>query len=281
MRARKAVRRALQNQMEGRGFSFVEVLSACPTGWKATPQEAIQWVENQLMPIFPVGVYKESAGGTTPHSLGDGMEQPLPATVFEDSGASRRHAVGSLAKGELRDEALKISGFGGQGVLFTGIAMAEAGMREGLQVSWIPSYGPEMRGGTAHCHVRLALEAIASPLINRPSTLLAFNEPSMERFAPDLLPGGLLLLNSSMILKSPERSDIKVIMVPATELAHNLGNPKVANMVMIGAYLEETHALDPESILAALSEHGMKSDILALNRRALEAGRQLVSTPVR
>jgi 2-oxoglutarate ferredoxin oxidoreductase subunit gamma len=173
---------------------------------------------------------------------------------------------------------MKICGFGGQGVLFAGIALAEAGMREGLEVSWIPSYGPEMRGGTAHCHVRLSLERIASPLVNRPSVVLAFNEPSVERFGPEVMPGGLLVVNSSMVRKKPERSDIKILWVPATDAAKDAGNPKVANMVMVGALLQETRALEPESVLSSLSEHGLRPDLIKINRVALQIGRGLVAS---
>ncbi len=275
MKARKAVRRALQNQMDGLGFSFVEVLSGCPTGWKLTPQEAIQWVQKTMIPIFPLGVYKDrTAAARAAASTASPVPKP-PAGLPETQPAI---AAGALAQGQLPPVSMKVSGFGGQGVLFMGIALAEGGMREGLQVSFIPSYGPEMRGGTAHCHVRLSLDAIASPLINRPSSVIAFNEPSVERFAPEILPGGLLMLNSSMVKKGPDRKDIKVVWVPATEAANDLGNAKVANMVMLGAYLQETRALEPESILASLTEHGMRPDLLKFNRLALQVGRGLVAS---
>ncbi len=276
MKARKAVRRALQNQVDGRGFSFVEVIASCPTGWKLPPQEAIKWVEKTMLPIFPLGVYKDRASavreavpaaGAGKTSAGAAVEEARPVIV-----------PGALARGEYGPVSMKVSGFGGQGILFMGIALAEAGMREGLQVSFIPSYGPEMRGGTAHCHVRLSRDAIASPLINRPSAVVAFNEPSVERFGSELLPGGLLMLNSSMVKSAPDRKDIKIVWVPATEAANDLGNAKVANMVMLGAYLQETHALDPESILASLSEHGMRPDLLKFNRLALQVGRGLVAS---
>ncbi len=135
-----------------------------------------------------------------------------------------------------------------------------------------------MRGGTAHCHVRLSPEAIASPLINRPTMVMAFNEPSVERFEPEILPGGLMMLNSSMIKTRPQRSDIKIVWVPATEAAKDIGNPKVGNMVMLGAFLQETRALDPESILSALVEHGMRPELLQVNRLALQVGRGLIAS---
>jgi 2-oxoisovalerate ferredoxin oxidoreductase beta subunit len=276
MRARKAVRRALQTQIDGLGFSFVEVLTACPTGWKMTPPDAVQWVEKVMFPVFPQGVYKEkkSSGTSAPQAAAikaGGAHGESPATADDPV-----IKPGALARGEMPPVAMKLSGFGGQGILFAGVALAEAGMREGLQVSWIPSYGPEMRGGTAHCHVRLSSESIPSPLINRPSVVMAFNEPSAEKFAPELLPGGLLMVNSSLVKKASDRKDIHILWVPATEAANGVGNPKVANMVMLGAYLEATHAMDPESILLALKEHGMRPNLLDVNRKALQAGRDLV-----
>jgi 2-oxoisovalerate ferredoxin oxidoreductase beta subunit len=273
MRARKAVRRALQNQVEGKGFSFVEVLSACPTGWHLAPPDAIKWVESKMVPAFPPGVFR------------DGSRVPAPATswVGKDRPPNSAEAApaltpGAVARGESPDVALKISGFGGQGVLFAGIALAEAGMREGLQVSWIPSYGPEMRGGTAHCHVRLSRSTIASPLINRPTALMAFNAPSVERFAPEILPGGVLMVNSSMVQHVPELPAIRVVSVPAVDIANRIGSPKVANVVMLGAYLAATGALNADHIVVALREHGMRPDLLELNRKALQAGEEFVRT---
>jgi 2-oxoisovalerate ferredoxin oxidoreductase beta subunit len=276
MRARKALRRVIQNQIEGRGFSFVEVLSSCPTNWKMTPQEAVKFLENQMIPIFPLGVFKERAGGgaKTAASAGEKARQEInvslaPSAILQTPGA--------LARGEAPPVALKISGFGGQGILFMGIALAEAGMKEGLQVSWIPSYGAEMRGGTAHCHVRLSRESIPSPLISRPSTVIAFNEPSVEKFAPEILPGGQLFVNSSMVRTIPARADIEAIPIPALEAANELGNAKVANMVMLGAYLRKTGILNPESVLSSLADHGMREDLVMFNKRALEIGRELAA----
>jgi 2-oxoglutarate ferredoxin oxidoreductase subunit gamma len=107
--------------------------------------------------------------------------------------------------------------------------------------------------------------------------VLAFNEPSVDKFLPELLPGGLLMVNSSMMTKVPERSDVRILAVPATETAKNLGNPKVANMVMLGAYIGSTGAVHAESILSSLAEHGMRAELVQANREALEAGRGLVS----
>ena len=279
MRARKAVRRALQTQIDGLGFSFVEVLTACPTGWKMNPPDAIQWVEKTMFPIFPPGLYREKKtdGASAPQVAEGKSADSQRKKEGEHAAAAPAIESGDLAHGKMPPVSMKISGFGGQGILFAGVALAEAGMREGLQVSWIPSYGPEMRGGTAHCHVRLSSESIPSPLINRPSTVMAFNEPSADKFAPELLPGGLLLVNSSMVKKASDRADIRILWIPATETANSVGSPKIANMVMLGAYLAATRAMNPESILLALSAHGMRPDLLDLNRKALQAGSDLAN----
>jgi len=277
MRTRKAVRKALQNQMDGRGFSFVEILAACPSGWHVTPQEAIHWVEKNMFPIFPLKVFRDREEG-----VADASAPSVPRPVSVREGASETPAqpaagAGAVSCGEISEVAMILSGFGGQGVLFSGLALAEGGLREGLQVSWIPSYGPEMRGGTAHCHVRLSREPIASPLINRPYSLMAFNQPSVEKFAPGLLPGGLLLVNSSMVTDVPERTDIQIVRVAAYEAASEMGNVKLANMVMLGAYLEVTRAVEQESILSAFAENGMRPEILKGNREGIVTGRRLVS----
>jgi 2-oxoisovalerate ferredoxin oxidoreductase beta subunit len=276
MRARKAVRRALQCQIEGRGFSLVEVLSSCPTGWKVSPEEAIHWVEKNLFPIFPLKLYREKKGNGTGASPAPSERPGKKAARAAASIAVEPSGRGAIAEGSLDEVSMKISGFGGQGILFAGIALAEAGMREGLQVSWIPSYGPEMRGGTAHCHVKLSSQSIASPLISRPSTVIVFNEPSLERFGGELLPGGLLMLNSSMVTSKPSRNDVRIVEVPATDAAKEVGNPKVANMIMLGAYLQVTKAVTEESILASLGAHGMRPELMEINRKALQTGRELV-----
>jgi 2-oxoisovalerate ferredoxin oxidoreductase beta subunit len=277
MRARKAVRRAFQNQIDKRGFSLVEVLTACPSGWKVPPQEAIHWVEKYMIPVFPLKVFKDcDPKAQIPAAPPKAQALPKPAESPEPETDST-HAMGGVARGELQDVAMTLSGFGGQGVLFSGLALAEGAVRENLQVSWIPSYGPEMRGGTAHCHVRLSRNPIASPWISRPTSLMAFNQPSVEKFAQRILPGGLLLVNSSMVEDLPDRSDIQIVRVPAYETAVSLGSVKSANMIMLGAYLEVTRAVDQASILSAFTEQGMKPALLKINREAIEAGRKIAS----
>ena len=142
----------------------------------------------------------------------------------------------------------KVAGFGGQGVLLLGLVLAQAGMLARRQVSWIPSYGPEMRGGTANCSVTISDEEIGSPLIEHPTALVAMNGPSLEKFGDDVAPGGTIFYNSSMIDKAPTRGDVTSIPVPANEIADRLGNPRVANMVMLGAMLASGCVLSKEAV---------------------------------
>ena len=270
MAARKAIRKAIKNQIDGRGFSFVEVLSTCPSGWKVSPREAIHWVEKNMMPIFPLQVFRDI----------DRSNEicPLPAeTSTREKSAVNEAAVKTYAADEkFEDVSLILSGFGGQGVLFSGIILAEGAVREGLETTWIPSYGPEMRGGTAHCHLRLSRSRIASPMITKPSAVIAFNQPSVEKFAASIVPGGLLVVNSSMVTELPNRKDIKIYKVPAYETAAAVGNPKGVNMVLLGAYIESSRSVRAESIHTAFIESGIKPNMVEINMKAIEAGRQIV-----
>ena len=140
-------------------------------------------------------------------------------------------------------EEILIAGFGGQGVMSMGQLIAYAGMTEGKFVSWLPSYGPEQRGGTANCAVVVSEEQVGSPLVSRPTTAIVLNNPSYEKFEPMVRAGGLLVVNSSLISKMSARTDIRVLNIDATDKANELGNPKIANMVLLGAFLEETGIL--------------------------------------
>ena len=167
-----------------------------------------------------------------------------------------------------------VAGFGGQGVLFTGQLLAYAALAEGREVSFIPSYGPEMRGGTAHCAVVISDEEISSPLVEEPGAALVFNLPSLARFEPRVKPGGLLLLNSSLVHRPVQRNDLLVCRVPASEIAAGLGLDRVANMVMLGAYLALSRAVSPETVRRLLEEKifARSPQLLEVNRQALEAG---------
>lgn len=174
-------------------------------------------------------------------------------------------------------EEILIAGFGGQGVMSMGQLIAYAGMKEGKCVSWLPSYGPEQRGGTANCAVVISREQVGSPLVSLPTTAIVLNNPSYEKFESTVRPGGLLIVNASLISKESQRTDIKVLNIKATDLANELGNPRVANMILLGAFLEETGLLSDSSILGALEKvlSPEKHYLLEINQRAVELGRSI------
>ncbi|MFZ5951402.1 MAG: 2-oxoacid:acceptor oxidoreductase family protein [Candidatus Rifleibacteriota bacterium] len=171
-------------------------------------------------------------------------------------------------------ERIILAGFGGQGILFLGKVLAETGMRAGKNVSWIPSYGPEMRGGTANCTVILSENEIASPMVTVPDTVIAMNRPSVAKFNLKIKAGGMLMYNSSLIERQEFRDDIRLVEIPASDIAEELGNGKVANLVMAGAYAKFSKLFTVEDLFKALPDlmPGSKKELLEINRAAIEKG---------
>jgi 2-oxoglutarate ferredoxin oxidoreductase subunit gamma len=174
-------------------------------------------------------------------------------------------------------EEIIIAGFGGQGVMVAGQVLAHAGMDEGKQVAWIPSYGPEMRGGTANCTVIIADDEVGSPIVTNPGIAIVMNRPSLDKYEPLVRPGGLLLYNSSIIARRPERADIRVVAIPANDEAAALGNTRLANSIMLGALLGLTNMVPLETVVNSLQEvlGARHQDMVAMNRRALQRGGEL------
>jgi 2-oxoglutarate ferredoxin oxidoreductase subunit gamma len=175
-------------------------------------------------------------------------------------------------------EELVIAGFGGQGVLLSGKLLAHAAMEQGLQVTYMPSYGPEVRGGTANCMVIMAGEPIACPIISRPDAAIVMNQASLDRFGPKLKPGGLIVLNSSLVKTPSARSDIEVVSIPADEIAVKLGAPRSANMVALGCYLQKRNIMTPQHLSDCLKFVLAKRhlDTIAVNQQAIEAGAKFI-----
>lgn len=172
-----------------------------------------------------------------------------------------------------------ISGFGGQGGLAIGKNLAEAGMAEGLNVTWAPSYGPEMRGGTANCSVVLSDKPVGSPVFAHPTDLIALNEPSLEKFEAGVVPGGLVFVNCDVVTDKVTRTDLTAYYIPCSKIAEEVGNPKVSNMVMLGAYVAGTKILKPETIEQMIQEifAGPKAKFIPLNIEAFRRGMACVS----
>ena len=177
-------------------------------------------------------------------------------------------------------EKVIMAGFGGQGVMSMGQLLAYAGMIDNKQVSWLPAYGPEMRGGTANCSVIVSDQLVGSPIITQDATCaIVMNLPSMLKFEKSLVPGGKLLINASLVDREPTRKDIEIHYVPANAIAdEKIGNPKVANMVMLGAYLELTHTVPVDTVVEALKKvYGVgKEQFIPLNQKAMQEGAKAV-----
>ena len=170
------------------------------------------------------------------------------------------------------------AGFGGQGVLFAGKALAFAGMDAKMQISWLPSYGPEMRGGTANCSVILSDDPIGSPLVLAPDVLIAMNKPSLEKFEQKVAPGGLIVLDSFLIDKKVSRSDVTAIYIPAKQMAEEAQCGKLGNMIMLGAMLQKTKLLSVEAVKQSLAAHtpASRHELLLRNQSMLDMGCQFV-----
>ncbi|MBA3914105.1 MAG: 2-oxoacid:acceptor oxidoreductase family protein [Acidobacteriales bacterium] len=274
MKARRAVRKALQLQLDGAGFTFVEILSPCPTIWGKDPLESRKWINEVMVPNFPLNVFRDRkpevavADPPPQHSVPDvlGISPKIDGAHHEV-----RHAH------HFKNFTVKVAGFGGQGVLLMGQLLTEMGMREGLEVSWLPSYGPEMRSGSAHCHVSLSKERIGSPLISHPDVLVAMNELSLRKFGPQVAPGGSILYNQHVLPRDFSVDPrVHVVCIPASEIADKIGSTKVMNIIMLGALLEETECLSSSTALDVIESKVRKVELLEANRTALAAGRHFV-----
>lgn len=168
------------------------------------------------------------------------------------------------------------AGFGGQGILSMAKFLAYAGMDSGLNVSWLPSYGPEMRGGTCNCSVILTDSEVGSPIVADADTVIVMNRPSLDKFENSIRPNGLLIMDSDLVTRTPEREDIQVVSIPAQTIAEELGSKKIANMVLLGALVAKTGIVSMEELLSALKSHG-KESFYEVNRKALEKGAEFVA----
>ena len=279
MQAARAIKKAMENQVRGLGFSLIEVLSPCPTLFKMTPVEAQHWVRDVMEKTFPLGVFRDRTKEAQPRAL------PEAAPALDRIPQILGVANEDLPEGNpgVQDEtaadlnlAVRVAGFGGQGVLLLGEVLAEAGLDAGLEVSWLPSYGPEMRSGTSNCHVRLSRRVIDSPMVTKPNVLVAMNEPALRKFVKSVPAGGWILYNGEEFPADCEQPGVQVLARPFTEIADALGNARAGNMVMLGALLEMTGVLRDVNIDAALKRLVKNPRWTELNRRALERGRELM-----
>ncbi len=234
---RKLIRRGLQAQADKKGYVFLEILSACPTNWHLSPVDSCEWIENVVTGVFPLGILKDTIDEATPMN-----RDVIPETAsgnWIDRLFGSDEAVSQSAPEDYGNTTfplrIKCAGFGGQGVLSLGLGFANLASSEGLGVTWLPSYGPEMRGGVANCSVVLGKEPIGSPIVDRPDVLIAMNKPSLIHFGPTVPEQGHIFYNRSLVEEIPRGITANLHPIDAAKIADQIGNPKVSNTVFLAA----------------------------------------------
>jgi 2-oxoisovalerate ferredoxin oxidoreductase beta subunit len=279
-RAKKAIKKALQCQIEGKGFALVEVLAECPTHLGLSPLETEKWVETEMTKIFPLGLKKDVAEAKFP-------DFPRPAFVPEKlievvggtAERSARSAPGFPSHIARSDVSLKLAGAGGDGAQTAAMLICMAAINEGFDSTHIPSYGPESRGGTSYADVHVAEEEVLSPAAAHPHVLVAFNAPSLAKFGPEVLPGGYVIYDSSTCHDVPRVADrVKVVGVPFTQVAADLGRTVVKNVVALGALQDATNIFPKETFLTAIRQAlKEKCAMIPLNEEAFGWGARMVT----
>jgi 2-oxoisovalerate ferredoxin oxidoreductase beta subunit len=251
---KKAIKKALELQVSGRGFGFVEILSECPTHWGMTSLESEAHVKNVLAKEYPIGVHKDEAPEPWFSPKKPSFDPARLVEVIDaKTEAPPRFCQSFPTHLDPADVSLKLAGAGGDGAQTAAMLITKAAIQEGFDATHIPSYGPESRGGTSYADVHVALEEVLSPAAPAPHGLVAFNAPSLGKFAGTVREGGVLVYDSSVIESVPEVArDVRVIPVPCGKIAQDLGTTVVKNVVALGALQEATKVLTEDSFLTAL-----------------------------
>jgi len=273
-RAKKAIKKALRMQVENRGLGFVEVLSECPTHLRMDPVDAEKWVEENMVPIFPLGV-KKDVGAEPWFDLGEPSFDPetLARLIGGTDRKAPRFSDGFPAHLDPHDVAVKFAGAGGDGAQTIARLTSMGAINEGFDSTYIPSYGPESRGGTSYADVHLATDEVLSPSAPEPHVLVAFNAPSLEKFGPKVRPGGIVLYDSTVVEKPPELDpSVHLFGIPCTRIATDLGKPLVKNVVALGALQAATGLFPEETFLEALRQKQGDCVMLQLNEEAFRWG---------
>lgn len=269
-RAKVAVKNALTIQKEGKGYAFVEVLSPCPTNLKQDAVSAQKFIEEQMEKEFEVKNFRDRYGEVStivrPESnfTREKLDELFNVSRSEDSGYEDNPYLEPVS--------IKISGFGGQGVLSAGLTIAEAACSEGKHVSWYPSYGPEQRGGNSNCSIVISGETIGTPVVDEMDVLIALNKPSLEKFAPEVKEGGTIIYADNIGEFETDRN-VRVIAVPSVEIAEEHGNARTANTALIGVLMGLSDVLKQESYEEAIRNmFASKPKVIDVNIDVLRAG---------
>jgi len=283
--AKRSIKKALELQVAGTGFSFVEVLSECPVHLGLEPEAAEEWVSDNMVPIFPLGVKKDATEGIAfpviPTATFD------PATTLSAVGATTerppRFAEDFPAHIDPEDISFKLAGSGGDGAQTAAMILTRSAINEGFDSTHIPSYGPESRGGTSYADVHVALKEVMSPAAPRPHVLVAFNTPSLAKFGPTVRPGGMVIYDSSVINGRVEglADRVRTVAVPFTGVASELGAALVKNVVALGALQGATNVFPTETFLTAIrATLKQKCAMIPINEEAFKMGSKLASEQV-
>jgi 2-oxoisovalerate ferredoxin oxidoreductase beta subunit len=267
MQSRRAVRRALELQRDGKGYAFVEFLSPCPTNMGMDAVQAAQFVTDQLEREYPLGVLRDQSATAQPRPA----RTPCPS-VSEYFGTGHEDGCARPVDASRPALRLKFAGFGGQGILSLSLCVAEAGRLDGCHTAWLPSYGPEQRGGAASCSVVVSGKPVGSPAVDSPDILICMNQPAYERFAPTVCAGGLLIHDATVVVNQPPPG-VRLWAVPAIDLAQQLGVPRAANTVMLAAlaFTNATGLRDSAWQQALEASFRAKPALVEKNRRVFEA----------
>ena len=275
-RARKAILKALRLQVENRGLGFVEVLSECPTHLRMTPTDAERWVEEEMVPVFPLGVKKDLPTEPWFH-----LDKPRfePREIARVLGGTRerapRFAAGFPSHIDPHDVAIKFAGAGGDGAQTIAKLTSLAAIHEGFDSTYIPSYGPESRGGTSYADVHLATDEVLSPAAPAPHVLVAFNLPSLEKFGPGVSDGGLILYDQTTAPNPPDLNpSVQRVGLPFTSIAADLGKVVVKNVVALGALQAASQLFPEQTFLTALRQRSDDCVMQQLNEAAFARGQQ-------
>ena len=266
MKTKRAINKALKIQKEGKGFAFVEILSSCPSGWKIDPVESNQWINDVLMKAFPLGVYKDVSKERSSREFHSA--EVIPAEVEKLLGMNKESdlfAPDESFISAFKDQNLKVAGFGGQGVLMAGSTISYLAMELGLEVTWLPSYGPEMRGGTANCSVNISNKEIGTPVVERPNVLITMNGPSLTTFEDSVASGGLIIVNSSVTTDKVKRDDVTTLYIPMNDIAEEVGLRAATNMAAITAYFAYTKVFSVEKLKKFMEKNFKKPELLKKN----------------
>jgi len=276
-KARIALRKAFSYMIEKKGFSLVEFLSACPVNLKMSPADSDKWIAEKMIPYFPLAKFKDVAVERQPKK---NMRPAYDPDIVQDLLYPQEEKLVDEEKIlNKKDFTIKIkcAGFGGQGILSLGMIIAEAAHQQGFQVTWLPSYGPEMRGGTANCSVVISSKKISSPVVEKADMMIIFSQLAMDKFKNDMEENGVLIYDENNVnFRKEKLKNYHIFSLNASEVAKNLGDPRIANILMLGAISHFIKEISRNSFLKAIRKaFANKEHLLDLNLRAFGEGQKL------